>query len=186
MAILNVTPDSFYDGGRYNSLDSAKKRIDSIVEQGADIIDIGGESTRPFAAKVNSKEEIERVIPVITAAKNQCDLPISIDTYKSEVAEEALKAGANIVNDISGLAFDESMKNLIAKYQDVPLVIMHIQGTPQNMQKNPQYRDVIEDIFDYFQKRIKFAKDAGIKEKNIIIDAGIGFGKKLNIIGYYK
>lgn len=180
MGIVNVTPDSFYDGGKYNSLDRAKERIDSLVEQGADMIDVGGESTRPFAAKVNSQEEIDRVVPVIEAATNQSDLSISIDTYKSRVAEEALRAGADIVNDISGLAFDDEMKNLLAKHPDVPLVIMHIQGTPQNMQKDPHYQDVIEDIFAYFQKRIDIAIKAGIKERNIIIDPGIGFGKKLH------
>ncbi|MBS3740595.1 MAG: dihydropteroate synthase [Candidatus Cloacimonetes bacterium] len=179
MGILNVTPDSFFDGGKYEKLDRAKKRIDKMVSEGAHIIDIGGESTRPFAEKVSMDEELNRVIPVIKAAKERCDLPVSIDTYKAEVAKEALDAGADIVNDISGLRFDENMAEVVAAYDDVPIIIMHIQGTPRNMQKNPSYEDVIEDIYSYFQDRIKFARQYGVKEENIILDPGIGFGKTL-------
>jgi len=179
MGILNVTPDSFYDGGKYDQLEQAKSRIEKMVINGADIIDVGGESTRPFADKISLQEELDRVLPVIELASKNCDLPISIDTYKSEVAREAIAAGASIINDISGLGFDEKMADLVASYRNVPVIIMHIQGTPQNMQKEPKYDDVIEDLYFYFQNTIDRAKKAGIKDNNIIIDPGIGFGKTL-------
>jgi len=176
MGILNVSPDSFYDGGRYDEPEKAVERAKQMVSCGADIIDVGGESTRPGSDPVSLKEELNRTIPVIEAISSEIDVPISIDTYKSEVAEKAIQAGASIINDISGLGFDEKMAEVAAEY-DVPVVIMHIRGTPGDMQKNPHYDDVISDILAFFRDRIKFAIDSGIDENKIIIDPGIGFGK---------
>ena len=176
MGILNVSPDSFYDGGRYDEPEKAVERAKQMVSCGADIIDVGGESTRPGSDPVSLKEELNRVIPVIEAISSEIDVPISIDTYKSEVAEKAIQAGASIINDISGLGFDEKMAEVAAEY-DVPVVIMHIRGTPGDMQKNPHYDDVISDILAFFRDRIKFAIDSGIDKNKIIIDPGIGFGK---------
>jgi len=177
MGILNVTPDSFYDGGKYSIWDRAVQRAEKMLEDGADIIDIGGESTRPGAESVSLEEELDRVIPVIEAIRD-FPIPISIDTYKAKVAAEALKHGASIVNDISGLRFDPEMAKVVAKY-NVPVIIMHIKGTPRDMQKNPHYENVVEEIKNYFIKQIDYAISFGIKRGNIILDPGIGFGKKL-------
>ncbi len=177
MGVLNVTPDSFSDGGKFLSLDKAIAQALKMVEEGVDIIDIGGESTRPGSQPVTLKEETQRVIPVIEALVKKIQIPISIDTYKSQIARQALEAGAEMVNEISGLRFDSEMVKLAAKY-NVPVVIMHIKGTPQNMQENPYYENVIKEIKDYFEERINFADSAGIKEENIILDPGIGFGKR--------
>jgi len=177
MGILNVTPDSFYDGGKYSIRDRAIQRAERMLEDGADIIDIGGESTRPGADPVSLEEELDRVIPVIEAIRD-FPIPISIDTYKANVAEEALKHGASIVNDISGLRFDPEMAKVVARY-NVPVVIMHIKGTPRDMQKNPVYENVVEEIKNYFIKQVDYAVSFGIKGENIILDPGIGFGKKL-------
>ena len=179
MGILNVSPDSFYDGGKYTTLYSALTQIEKMVEQGADIIDIGGQSTRPYSQKISSEEEVSRVMPVIEKAISKFDIPISVDTYKSEVARTALQTGIHIVNDISALRFDKNMASNIAKFPDVPVILMHIKGTPQNMQDNPIYDDVIEEILEYLNESIKIARDAGIKDENIIIDPGIGFGKRV-------
>ncbi len=145
MGILNVTPDSFSDGGRFNTVDKALDRAMEMAEQGADIIDIGGESTRPGAAKVSVEEEISRVVPVIEALAKRSDIPISIDTYKSPVARKALEAGATIINDISGLRFDPEMAAVAAQFK-AGLVLMHIKGTPEDMQQNPQYGDLLGEI----------------------------------------
>ncbi len=178
MGILNVTPDSFSDGGLYANTESALKHAEKMLEEGADIIDIGGESTRPGAEKVDAEEEKRRVIPVISEIRKQFpDAMISIDTYKAEVAEKAIKAGANIINDISGLRFDEKMK-FVAKEYDVPVIVMHIKGTPKDMQKNPFYEDVIRELLDYFEERINTLESFGINK--IIIDPGIGFGKRVS------
>ena len=179
MGILNVSPDSFYDGGKYCAVDSALAQIEKMAKEGADIIDIGGESTRPYAKKISIEEELSRVMPILTKAIGKFDIPFSIDTYKSEIAKTALDVGVHMVNDISGLHFDKQMATTIAHYQDVPVVIMHIKGTPKNMQDNPSYEDVIEEILQYLTDSIKISTKAGIKEKNIIIDPGIGFGKRL-------
>jgi len=176
MGILNVTPDSFSDGGRYFTLDSAVRRAMEMVEEGADIIDVGGESTRPGSEPVPVEEELRRVIPVIKELVKRVDVPISIDTYKSEVARQALDNGAVIVNDISGLRFDEKMADVIASY-DASVVLMHIKGTPKTMQANPEYEDVISEIYDYLSKSIEIARGSGIEQ--IIVDPGIGFGKRL-------
>lgn len=176
MGIVNVTPDSFYDGGKYYKKESAIRQGLRLAKQEADIIDIGGESSRPGAKPISVKEEIERVIPVIEGIRKRIKIPISIDTYKSKVAEEALKSGANVINDISALRMDKEMAELARKY-DIPIILMHMQGTPQNMQKNPCYKDVIAEIYDFLKQRISFAEEHGIKPKKIIIDPGIGFGK---------
>ncbi|MDP2276671.1 MAG: dihydropteroate synthase, partial [Nitrospirota bacterium] len=176
MGILNVTPDSFSDGGQYFDRALAIKRAHEMVEEGADIIDIGGESTRPGSEPVPLEEEISRTIPVIEALAKNIKVPISIDTYKAEVAKMALDAGASIVNDISGLRFDPEMPRVVSQYK-VPVVIMHIKGMPKNMQVNPQYEALITEIMDYFRESIRFAMKSGIAEDKIIIDPGIGFGK---------
>lgn len=176
MGILNVTPDSFSDGGQYFDRGLAIKRAHEMVEEGADIIDIGGESTRPGSEPVTLQEEIARTIPVIEEISKKIKVPVSIDTYKAEVAKRALDAGASIVNDISGLRFDPEMPKVVSQYK-VPVVIMHIKGTPKNMQANPQYEALIPEIMDYLRKSIRLAVESGIAEDKIIIDPGIGFGK---------
>ncbi|MEE3195474.1 MAG: dihydropteroate synthase [Candidatus Neomarinimicrobiota bacterium] len=179
MGIVNVTPDSFSDGGKYYNLDKAIEYSLELVKQGVDIIDVGGESTRPGANAISFDEEIERVIPVIKGIRSVSSIPISIDTYKSEVAKEALDSGADIVNDISGLNFDSKMISVIKDY-NVPIVIMHIKGTPKNMQLNPEYDNIIDEIMSYFEKQINLCLDYGIPKSHIILDPGIGFGKQLN------
>ncbi|MFC1556343.1 dihydropteroate synthase, partial [candidate division KSB1 bacterium] len=166
----------FSDGGLYNTSSEAVERALAMVDEGADIIDIGGESTRPGANEVSVAEELERVIPVVEELAKRTNAWISIDTYKSEVAERAVKAGAHIINDISGLRFDEDMPAVAAKY-GTPVIV--IQGNPRNMQENPVYTDVVNDIKDYFSERIDFLQSQGIKRNNIVIDPGIGFGKTL-------
>ena len=176
MGILNVTRDSFSDGGLYFDKSAAINRAIQMVEEGADIIDIGGESTRPGSEPVPEEEEVRRTIPVIEALVKEISVPISIDTYKSSVANRALEAGASMVNDISGLRFDPKMPEVIA-YHKVPVVIMHIKGMPQDMQQNPVYEALIPEIMEYLSEGIGIAAKAGIKEDKIIIDPGIGFGK---------
>lgn len=175
MGILNVTPDSFSDGGKYDSTESAVLRAKEMIQEGADIIDIGGESTRPNAPIVSTEEELKRVIPVIEKIKSFVS-NISIDTSKSEVAQKAIEAGATIVNDIYGLQNDKDMAQVVAK-NNVKIIIMHIKGTPENMQNNPEYKNVIDEINDYFQKSISIAESAGINREEIVLDPGIGFGK---------
>lgn len=176
MGILNVTPDSFFDGGKYFSVKSAVDRALQMIDEGADIIDVGGESTRPGAEPITVDEELKRVIPVIESLSKKVSIPLSIDTYKARVAELAIQAGATIVNDISGLRFDPEMPEIISKYK-VPVVIMHIKGTPRDMQKNPSYNALIPEIIEYLRESIVIAKKAGVQENMIIIDPGIGFGK---------
>lgn len=178
MGILNVTPDSFSDGGMFFNTDAAVEQALRMKDEGADIIDIGGESTRPGAEKITVKEEINRITPVIEAIAKRVNVPISVDTYKSAVAEAALSAGASMINDISGLMFDPKMSGVVARYQ-VPIVIMHIKGTPKFMQKNPTYEALIPEIMDYLYGSIEIARNAGIPDDMIIIDPGIGFGKTL-------
>jgi len=176
MGILNVTPDSFSDGGLFFDKERAVEHAMRMVEEGADIIDVGGESTRPGASRVDEDEELRRVIPVIEAISEKVNVPISIDTYKARVAETALRAGADMVNDISGLRFDPEMAEVVARY-GVPVVVMHIKGTPRDMQKNLRYKALIPEIMDYLREGIEIARRAGIKDDMIIIDPGIGFGK---------
>ena len=176
MGILNVTPDSFSDGGLHFDRTSAVETCLRMIDDGADIIDIGGESTRPGSEPVSLDEELRRALPVIELLSPRVKVPISIDTCKAEVARRALDAGASIVNDISGLRCDPEMPAVIARYS-VPVVIMHMKGSPRNMQKNPSYNALIPEILEYFRSRIAFAVNAGIPEDRIIIDPGIGFGK---------
>lgn len=174
MGILNVTPDSFSDGGLYFDRQSALERAYQMIEDGADIIDIGGLSTRPGSNPVPVEEELRRTVPLIEALSEEISVPISIDTYRSEVAREALGAGASMVNDISGLRFDPEMSSVVAE-AGVPVVLMHIRGTPRNMQKDPSYEALIPEIMDYLRESIELARASGIKD--IIVDPGIGFGK---------
>ena len=178
MGILNVTPDSFSDGGKYFDPELAIERGIQMAEDGADIIDIGAESTRPGAEPVSAEEELQRLIPVLDGMLKQVDVLISVDTYKSSVAETVLKAGAHFINDISGLRFDPKMRDVVAKYR-VPVIIMHIKGQPRNMQQNPHYDDLIGEIYAYLEQCTQLAEAAGIKREDIIIDPGIGFGKRL-------
>jgi len=177
MGILNVTPDSFYDGGRFFNADLAVKHGLALADAGADILDIGGESTRPGSVPVSTREEINRVIPVVKILGEITDIPISIDTCKSEVAETAVKYGANMINDISALRFDKDMADIVAEY-DLPVCLMHMQGIPRDMQVNPRYEDIIQDIICFLKERIGFAVEKGISDDKIIIDPGIGFGKR--------
>nr|WP_330390462.1 dihydropteroate synthase [Paramaledivibacter caminithermalis] len=177
MGILNITPDSFSDGGEFNDVDAAIKHALDMVKEGVDIIDVGGESTRPGAVEVDADEEIRRVLPVVKRLVKEVDLPISVDTYKSKVAEEVLKAGAHIINDVWGLQSDPDIATVAAKY-DVPVIVMH-------NQKGIEYKkDILEEICDFFKKSIDIALKAGVKKENIILDPGIGFGKtpKQNMI----
>ena len=178
MGILNVTPDSFSDGGQFINVEKAVNRALEMEEEGANIIDIGGESSRPGAEPVNEKMELKRVIPVIQGIRKKSDIAISIDTYKAKTAKEAITHGADIINDISGIRFDNNMIELLKQNPQIPVIIMHMQGNPGNMQKKPYYNDVIKEITDFFQERIEFLKNHGISENRIIIDPGIGFGKR--------
>lgn len=176
MGVLNVTPDSFSDGGRFFDKKTAVAHAIQMVEDGADIIDIGGESTRPSAEPVSEEDEKKRVLPVIDKLAGQIGVPISIDTYKTGIARAALDAGAAMVNDISGLSFDPEMAGLAAA-RKTPVVIMHMQGTPRNMQKNPRYESLIGEITGFLSGRAEAAESAGVAADRIIIDPGIGFGK---------
>ncbi|MBI1994117.1 MAG: dihydropteroate synthase [Deltaproteobacteria bacterium] len=178
MGVVNVTPDSFSDGGRYFEPAQAISHGVKLVEEGADIIDVGGESTRPGARPVSGREEVERVIPVIRGLRRELSAPISVDTYKADVAKAALDAGADMVNDISALRFDPAMAPLIAA-EKVPVVLMHMRGTPRTMQRRPHYRDVVEEVREFLRDRIRFAVQAGVDLERIIVDPGIGFGKEL-------
>lgn len=169
MGILNVTPDSFSDGGKWNDEDAALKHAEEMIEEGADIIDIGGESTRPGYTLLSDEEEIARVVPVIQAVKSRFDVPVSIDTYKSHVARAALEAGADLVNDIWGLKYDQELAGVIAEYQ-VPCCLMH-------NRREADYQDFMKDMLQDLRETISIAKKAGIPDQNIILDPGVGFGK---------
>ncbi len=176
MGVLNVTPDSFSDGGRYFSVAHAVAHGVNMARDGADIIDIGGESTRPYSGKLPTNEEMARVIPVIRQLRKEISIPISIDTYKAEVAEEALNAGASMINDISALRLDPHMGRVAAN-ACVPVILMHMKGTPENMQRHPEYDDLIREILDFLKNAIQRSESAGIKRDMMILDPGIGFGK---------
>ena len=176
MGILNVTPDSFSDGGKYLEKNNAINHALAMIDNGADIIDVGGESTRPFSDPVSLDEEISRVIPVIEGIRKESDVCISIDTTKSEVATAALNSGASLINDVSAMEVDPLMVDVALKF-DCPIIIMHMKGTPKSMQDNPQYESLISDIKDYLQERVDFIVSKGINSKKIVIDPGIGFGK---------
>ena len=176
MGVLNVTSDSFSDGGKYFDAEHAVRHALEMVERGVDILDIGGESSRPGASGVSAEEEMDRVVPVIKAVKDSVGVPISIDTVKSEVAKEALRAGAEIVNDITALNGDKDMASVIAE-ADAGVVLMHMKGTPGTMQEDPRYCDVMAEIITRLKEAITAAIDAGIDPEKIIVDPGIGFGK---------
>ncbi len=176
MGVLNVTPDSFSDGGLFFQRDQAIARGETLAAQGADLLDIGGESARPFSDPVSVEEEIQRIVPVIKTLVKRISIPISVDTYRADVAKAALDAGAALVNDISALGFDPRLAKVVADYQ-VPVILMHIQGTPRDMQVQPKYDHLLSDIHRFFVERIEWAKRQGIAPEKILIDPGIGFGK---------
>jgi dihydropteroate synthase len=176
MGVLNVTPDSFSDGGLYFDKEKAIAQGLRMVEEGADLLDIGGESTRPGSKPLGLEEELRRVIPVIKSLAKEVDAPISIDTYKSTVAQKAFEAGAGMINDISGLHFDPGLAHFAAK-EDIPLILMHIRGTPEMMQKDVHYDSLFSEILLYLKDSIQRAESAGVEPQQIIIDPGIGFGK---------
>ncbi|MFH1985001.1 MAG: dihydropteroate synthase [Pseudomonadota bacterium] len=186
MGIVNVTPDSFSDGGRFFDTTTAIDHALALVNAGADILDIGGESTRPFAESVDTAEEIARVVPVIKALAAQVSVPISIDTTKAAVARQALEAGASIINDVSALRMDEEMAPVAAKF-GVPVILMHMLGSPRTMQVKPTYTDVVADIRSFLAEAIRRAVDSGIPRRLTVVDPGIGFGKttahNLSLIG---
>ena len=179
MGILNVTPDSFSDGGKYTELESAVQQAKKMMDERVDIIDIGGESTRPGSKTIDAEEQISRVVPVIKAIRTELSdsVLISIDTTLSTVAKAALEAGANIINDISAGLGDKNILSL-ASERETPIILMHMQGTPQNMQNNPHYDDVVAEVIESLTQRVEEALAAGIKKQNIAIDPGIGFGKR--------
>ena len=179
MGILNVTPDSFSDGGKFSGLDSAMQQVELMLSEGVDIIDIGGESTRPGAEPVAARDQIERVVPVIRAIRQQLnsDILISIDTTLSEVAKAGLDAGANIINDVSAGRDDAAILTLAAQ-TGAPIILMHSQGAPKTMQDNPHYENVVQEVLDALNESIKAALKAGVKKENVAIDPGIGFGKR--------
>jgi dihydropteroate synthase len=177
MGILNVTPDSFSDGGMFSHIEDAVAHAYEMIKQGADIIDIGGESTRPGAEPVTKQEEIKRVIPLIDKLLSEKEMLISVDTSKSTVADLAINHGAVMINDVTALRGDKAMAGVIASYQ-VPVCLMHMKGKPKTMQRKPRYDDIIKEIYDFHEKQIKYALDQNIKKKQIILDPGIGFGKR--------
>ncbi|MCS7336790.1 MAG: dihydropteroate synthase [Verrucomicrobiae bacterium] len=176
MGVVNVTPDSFYDGGRFFDKDSAVARAIELEKQGAEILDIGGESSRPGAEPVSATEELRRVLPVIEALVERVKVPISIDTMKPAVARAALRAGASIVNDVAANRFDPEMWHVVAEY-GAGYVCVHMQGTPQTMHLNPQYGDVISEIMGFFEDRMERLGKAGVKPEAVVLDPGLGFGK---------
>lgn len=176
MGVLNVTPDSFSDGGCYFDVQRAVAHTQLMVEEGATLVDIGGESSRPGALPVSADEELARILPVIRAVVDTVDVLISVDTYKAEVARQALEAGAHLVNDITALRADAAMASVVAKLK-AGLILMHIKGTPRTMQQAPQYDDVVSEVHASLQERIRVAEEQGVAAERIIIDPGIGFGK---------
>lgn len=178
MGIINVTPDSFSDGGLFEDKNKAIEHGHLLIEQGADILDIGGESTRPGAKEISAEQEIERVIPVIEGLKDTGCI-LSIDTRRAKTMERAIKAGAHMVNDVSALEYDQDSMSVVAQSK-LPVCLMHMKGSPQKMQQNPAYEDVLEDVLSYLGTRIKACEAAGIDKQRIVIDPGIGFGKTLD------
>lgn len=177
MGILNATPDSFSDGGKFTQIENALNHARQMISEGAEIIDVGGESTRPNSEPVSAQEQIQRVVPIIEAIRNHSDILISIDTTLSEVAHAALNAGANIINDVSAGHDDEKMFELAAQ-RNVPIILMHAQGKPKTMQDNPYYENVVSEVLVALMQRTQEAISAGVKKENIVLDVGIGFGKR--------
>ncbi len=177
IGILNITPDSFSDGGEHFSVDAAVKHAFSMEKNGADVIDIGGESTRPGATSISMKEEMDRIFPVLEQLVGEISIPISIDTYKSEIAKNALDLGVDMINDISALQADKNLANIVSEYE-VPICLMHMKSNPKRMQINPFYDNVVKEIHNFLKERAEFALFCNIKKENIIVDPGIGFGKR--------
>ena len=176
MGVLNLTPDSFSDGGKYNNISEGTKHAIQMFKSGANIIDVGGESTRPGSKAINTKQEWNRINKILKAICKK--VPVSLDTRKSEIMEKGIKLGVKIINDVSGLNYNFETKNILKKY-NTPFIIQHTQGTPENMQIKPTYKNELLEIYDFFEQKIKFLRSIGIKHNNIIIDPGIGFGKNL-------
>lgn len=178
MGILNITTNSFSDGGKYIEFDNAIKHLNKLIKDGADIIDIGAESTKPYSKEISAEEQLKKLLPILKyIQENNIKTPISIDTRNSVVAEKCIELGANIINDVSGFEHDEHMAETLAKYPDVKIIIQHSQGSPDTMQNNPQYENLMDEIYVSLKQKIDYALLKGIKKENIIIDAGIGFGK---------
>jgi len=178
MGILNITPDSFYSGSRYPDFEKAAERAKEMAEEGADIIDIGGESTRPGSEKISAEEETNRVVPLIKILSKESGVYVSCDTYKSKVAEKAIEAGASVINDISAFSMDGRLFDVV-KDSGCGYVLMHMQGTPADMQKAPFYEDAVSEIYNFLDEKLKWMVDGGINPQNIVVDLGIGFGKRL-------
>jgi len=178
MGVLNITPDSFYAGSRYPDFEKAAEHAGRMIREGTDIIDIGGESTRPGSEKVSPDKEIERVVPLIKILSKAPGVTISVDTYKHEVAEKAIEAGASIVNDISAFSMDNELPDVV-KDSGCGYVLMHMQGTPADMQKNPFYEDVVPEVYGFLEEKLKYLQDKGISASRVVVDPGIGFGKRL-------
>jgi len=176
MGVLNITPDSFSDGGKFNSKSKGVTHALQMFKSGANIIDVGGESTRPGSTSINKKLEWKRLEKIIRSISK--NIPLSLDTRKSDIMQKGIKYGVKIINDVSGFTYDPKTINILKKYK-IPFVIQHSQGTPENMQNNPSYKNELLDIYDYFEDKLKFLRSIGIKHNNIIIDPGIGFGKNL-------
>ena len=176
MGVINVTPDSFSDGGLFYGREQAIAQGEALAAEGADILDIGGESTRPFSQPLAAGEELNRIIPVIRELAKKVRIPISVDTYKAEVAEAALDAGAALVNDISALRLDPAMTEVLRNH-GVPVILMHMQGTPQDMQSQPHYGDLLKEVHSFFEERLIWAQQEGLARDRVLIDPGIGFGK---------
>lgn len=176
MGIVNITPDSFSDGGRYLAVDRAVAQALALVDQGADILDLGAESTRPGAIPVSEQEEMDRLLPVLSEVVKQTTVPVSVDTMKSRVARAALAAGASIINDVTAMRFDPDMAQVVATY-GAGVVLMHMQGTPLTMQDSPHYENVVSEVGEFFEERIDAAQQAGIAKSHIVLDPGFGFGK---------
>ncbi len=177
MGVLNITPDSFSDGGRFLSIDDAVKHAIQMQKDGADIIDIGGESTRPGALPISTSEELNRVIPVVEKLVKKIEIPLSIDTYKSEVAKKSFDLGVGMINDITALKGDKKLVNIVANY-NVPICLMHMKGNPRDMQNNAYYDDIIFEITNFLKERAEYAMFNDVKKENIVIDPGLGFGKR--------
>lgn len=180
MGIINATPDSFFEGSRVATIETALERAKRMIAEGADILDIGGESTRPGCDPVSEEEEINRVVPVIREIRKiNSEILISVDTYRAKTAKEAIEAGADIVNDISAMTFDDNMADVVKEY-NVPVILMHIKGSPKNMQKDPHYDDVLAEVMEFFKERINYGLSKGISRDKFILDPGIGFGKNFD------
>ena len=178
MGILNITRDSFSDGGEYYTTENAIARLNQLVREGADIIDIGAESTKPGAKEISAQNQLEHIIPVLTYAReNDISIPISIDTRNAEVAKKCIELGATIINDVSGFDFDPNMINVMAANPNIKIVLQHSKGTPENMQNSPHYDNLMDEIYINLENKVKNAVEMGIHKENIIIDPGIGFGK---------